>query len=187
MMLRWVVVHLALLACTASHALATECGVDSPGKVSCQTQYPGGGFCCSQYGWCGDTSAHCGTGCQPGTKKRQNTGRPGFGTILVTVGNSSDVLAKTVGPRPFARPHDDRPSGFRLPACTQAGRNLLMHWAAGTSSTGAQGRWGWGCQWGWGWTGTLGLRLVLLQVQGLMGLLCSRWRHHRHLGQTAAT
>lgn len=24
------------------------------------------GTCCSQYGWCGDTPAHCGTGCQSG-------------------------------------------------------------------------------------------------------------------------
>lgn len=25
-----------------------------------------GGQCCSQYGWCGETTAHCGTGCQSG-------------------------------------------------------------------------------------------------------------------------
>ena len=59
---------LALLACAATLALATECGVESPTKASCATLYPWGSFCCSQYGWCGDTSAHCDAinNCQPG-------------------------------------------------------------------------------------------------------------------------
>lgn len=38
-------------------ATAQQCG---QGIGNCE-----GGLCCSQYGWCGTTSAYCGTGCQP--------------------------------------------------------------------------------------------------------------------------
>jgi hypothetical protein len=45
-----------LLACAAPLALASECGVGSPTKASCATLYPWGTLCCSQYGWCGETT-----------------------------------------------------------------------------------------------------------------------------------
>ncbi|KLU86886.1 hypothetical protein MAPG_05893, partial [Magnaporthiopsis poae ATCC 64411] len=44
------------------------------------------GDCCSQYGWCGSTSAYCGTGCQPGFGKCN---------IKTSSSSSSTTITKT--------------------------------------------------------------------------------------------
>ncbi len=57
-----------VLLAVASLVLAAECGIDSPNNASCATLYPKAALCCSQVGWCGQTSAHCDAvqGCQKG-------------------------------------------------------------------------------------------------------------------------
>jgi len=50
---------LLYIALVLSLALAQECGPQG-GGASCSD-----GNCCSQYGWCGTSSAYCGSGCQP--------------------------------------------------------------------------------------------------------------------------
>ena len=54
-------VHVVVVVLVSHAALVAglECGVDAAGKPSCT-----GGQCCSQYGYCGSTSAYCGVGCQ---------------------------------------------------------------------------------------------------------------------------
>ncbi|XP_058009509.1 inactive chitinase-like protein 1 [Hevea brasiliensis] len=47
-----------LLASVLLVTSAQQCGSQANGAL-CP-----GGLCCSQYGWCGDTSAYCGDGCQ---------------------------------------------------------------------------------------------------------------------------
>eukprot|EP00727_Mastigamoeba_balamuthi_P010273 m51a1_g5869 putative chitotriosidase-1 (525) ;mRNA; f:400774-402491 len=49
---------LLLLALCACSSLAQNCGVGS-GKDTCPSDTP----CCSQYGYCGTSDAHCGAGC----------------------------------------------------------------------------------------------------------------------------
>ena len=44
--------------CTGTAGFGGACGATNGGNC-CQ-----GGQCCSQYGWCGVTTAHCGAGCQ---------------------------------------------------------------------------------------------------------------------------
>ncbi|KAI9188337.1 hypothetical protein H9P43_002728 [Blastocladiella emersonii ATCC 22665] len=42
----------------------TRCVIQSTAQQCSALQVCPGGLCCSQYGWCGTTKAHCGTGCQ---------------------------------------------------------------------------------------------------------------------------
>jgi len=47
-----------LVATLMVGAKAQRCGREFGGAVC------GNGLCCSQYGWCGNSNEHCGTGCQ---------------------------------------------------------------------------------------------------------------------------
>ncbi|KAK4647827.1 uncharacterized protein QC761_104780 [Podospora bellae-mahoneyi] len=74
------------------------------------------GQCCSQYGWCGVTSEHCGTGCQSGfgtctgggggnNEETLSTPRPKFGSIpygvTITNCNAAGTIALTFDDGPF--------------------------------------------------------------------------------------
>uniref|UniRef100_A0A0C9QRC1 TSA: Wollemia nobilis Ref_Wollemi_Transcript_12926_1360 transcribed RNA sequence n=1 Tax=Wollemia nobilis TaxID=56998 RepID=A0A0C9QRC1_9CONI len=63
---------------TATPAFAEDCGRQAGGRV-CP-----GGVCCSQWGWCGNTADHCGTGCQSqcGGGPTPTPGGQGVGSII---------------------------------------------------------------------------------------------------------
>ncbi|KAH9326736.1 hypothetical protein KI387_006914 [Taxus chinensis] len=56
----WIIMaFICIIIGTAPKAVfAEDCGSQAGGALCA------GGFCCSQYGWCGDTPEHCGAGCQ---------------------------------------------------------------------------------------------------------------------------
>lgn len=54
---------LAVLAATGSPTTDGTCGANNGGTVCGDWHL---GSCCSMYGYCGDTAAHCGPGCQSG-------------------------------------------------------------------------------------------------------------------------
>ncbi|KAF8536058.1 hypothetical protein BDD12DRAFT_852537 [Trichophaea hybrida] len=63
--------------------------------------------CCSQYGWCGDTVDHCGTGCQ---------------SAYGTCSTSPVPTLPTIGPRPKL---GNVPYGTDIFACTKPGKIAL--------------------------------------------------------------
>ena len=75
---------LCLLLAFLLGAAAQNCGTQV-GGVICPN-----GLCCSQYGWCGNTEAHCGRGCQsqctPGSTPTPTT--PSGGDISNTISRS---------------------------------------------------------------------------------------------------
>ncbi|XP_031493714.1 basic endochitinase [Nymphaea colorata] len=69
---------LALLLAAALRAQAQQCGTQAGGALCA------GGLCCSQWGYCGSTSAYCGTGCQsqcPGGSTVPRCGTQGGGAV----------------------------------------------------------------------------------------------------------
>ncbi|KAH0742895.1 hypothetical protein KY290_030888 [Solanum tuberosum] len=57
-MMKFVVVIVTILALLLSVANAQQCGSQAGGALCAN------GLCCSQYGYCGTTTAYCGSGCQ---------------------------------------------------------------------------------------------------------------------------
>ncbi|KAH8901135.1 glycoside hydrolase/deacetylase [Thozetella sp. PMI_491] len=84
-----------------------NCG---PGIGAC-----GGGLCCSQYNWCGNTDEYCGQGCQPaygacsgtggGGGGTLNTPRPKFGSVpygqVITACSTPGTIAITFDDGPY--------------------------------------------------------------------------------------
>lgn len=69
--------------------------------------YPGE-YCCSEYGWCGNTPSHCGTGCQSGCDNRPPQGPP---SQLPEVGEDGAILSCKI-PGSISITYDDGPSEF---------------------------------------------------------------------------
>jgi len=53
------------------------------------------GECCSPYGWCGDTTDHCGKGCQSGPCNGGETPGPGPTQAPVTGGGKFDIIGES--------------------------------------------------------------------------------------------
>jgi len=51
-------------ACVSAPTIVERCGPSNGGQTCAGNPFEE--TCCSEYGWCGSTSAHCGTKCQPG-------------------------------------------------------------------------------------------------------------------------
>src|SRR6187455_2805283 len=58
------------------------------------------GLCCSQYGWCGSTSAYCSTGCQPSFGTCTSTSS----TMAPPSSTSSPASSSSVVPSPTTFP-----------------------------------------------------------------------------------
>lgn len=95
------------------------CGNVGAGVNKGQTCSSGGvgGSCCSQNGWCGDTPAYCGAGCQAqfGRCDAPNSGSPGGSTSNTARSRSGNVLYggggvyRCVNPGMVAMTFDDGP------------------------------------------------------------------------------
>ncbi|KAF8244680.1 glyoxal oxidase [Wilcoxina mikolae CBS 423.85] len=53
------------------------------------------GECCSPYGWCGNTAAHCGKGCQSGPCTGEEAPGPGPTQAPVTGGGKFDIIGQS--------------------------------------------------------------------------------------------
>ncbi|KAF2028534.1 FAD-binding domain-containing protein [Setomelanomma holmii] len=62
--MKYLIFATSLLSIALVHAqkVSTDGSCGSTGSITCKGS--GFGDCCSQYGWCGSSTAHCGTGCQ---------------------------------------------------------------------------------------------------------------------------
>lgn len=66
------------------------------------------GTCCSQYGWCGDTAAYCGTGCQSGCDGA--SGGTGGGTGTSTTAAAASGTQEPVLGSPSSAPANGVPT-----------------------------------------------------------------------------
>lgn len=69
---------LLVLNCILQLCAAQECGSQA-GNAVCANN-----LCCSQYGYCGSTTAYCGTGCQSGCPTGSPPASQGVGSILTS-------------------------------------------------------------------------------------------------------
>lgn len=123
-------------ACSSTAAMGGACG----NGVCCPSSQ-----CCSQYGWCGITTAHCGTGCQTSWGKCTGTGN-----------RSPSPVRKSPSPRLVVRsPSPVRrgctstaPSGGACGngACCQTGECCSQYGYCGLTASHC----GTGCQSAWG-------------------------------------
>ncbi|KAI7979338.1 Basic endochitinase [Camellia lanceoleosa] len=87
----WILVLFSILSFSLV-ALAQQCGSQAGGKLCA------GGLCCSQYGYCGNTSPYCSTGCQsqcsPGGGGSPST--PSTPTPTPSGGDISSIISRTL-------------------------------------------------------------------------------------------
>ncbi|KAF1850248.1 carbohydrate-binding module family 18 protein [Cucurbitaria berberidis CBS 394.84] len=84
----------ALTAVSARVSNTGRCGAANGGLVCTGSSY---GNCCSQYGWCGRTSAYCGTGCNSGFGTCSNVASSSarVSTLRTSTRSSSTVSSST--------------------------------------------------------------------------------------------
>ncbi|KAI9155913.1 hypothetical protein H9P43_009023 [Blastocladiella emersonii ATCC 22665] len=78
------------------------------------TQLCPGGQCCSQYGWCGTTADHCGTGCQGQCDKKAVAGLPTCGSSSVTATSTSTRTPTPTSTTPSGAIRTVTPAGVCL-------------------------------------------------------------------------
>nr|AUN87468.1 chitinase [Camellia fraterna] len=87
----WILVLYSILSFSLL-SLAQQCGSQAGGKLCA------GGLCCSQYGYCGNTSPYCSTGCQsqcsPGGGGSPST--PSTPTPTPSGGDISSIISRTL-------------------------------------------------------------------------------------------
>jgi hypothetical protein len=79
-------------------AAGAACGKDARGR-SCA--WP---LCCSEYGWCGEGSDYCGTGCQEGYGECTNYNDYTYGGSGATYGGTDDYFSPIPTPWPSPTP-----------------------------------------------------------------------------------
>ena len=110
---------LGLPSVTQRDSPDNRCGAQYAGNKC--TSVPGQFTCCSQYGYCGDTPDHCGTGCQAGFGV---CGGGGTTPAPPGPGPSTSPPAPPTGGRP--KP-GNVPYGVSLASCTVPGTIALTY------------------------------------------------------------
>ncbi|CAB4410153.1 unnamed protein product [Rhizophagus irregularis] len=113
MKIKFLTVALTILVCSSELIFGQtadgKCGATG-GNQNCGTQ-----FCCSQFGFCGNTVDHCGTGCQPSFGKcGTGTAPPANSTTPTNPGTSTPAVEITTCSKSgtVAITFDDGPSQF---------------------------------------------------------------------------